>query len=250
LKRYFTQTLVLATTLIIASTKITNAESDAKIRIGDSMERVIEVLGKPRGKMGSRSYAMWTYRIGTVEFEDGKVTGSKLMTESQAQDKEDDLVAREKARNEKQTTRPHYPPPPPGARRRISGRNPAASKTASSSTQKTVTSTLDHATLSKMSGLPVDQLNNLQTSATISGKSYSLTTYGARKNLKSSEKAKYVRANMIPFRVTFNLKETYINKNKRVSRTKTDGNANVLVLSPEGAIVAKTTMSLAKLCPT
>jgi hypothetical protein len=71
----------------------------------------------------------------------------------------------------------------------------------------------------------------------------------ATPRLRDSEKARYVRAGSIPFRITGDLFENRIYRGKRTRRRAT-GTAQIVVLDADGKKVASQSISVAKLCPT
>ena len=55
-----------------------------EVRVGDPVEIVREVLGKPRSYMGCGTYEILLYERGRVEIRDGKVTSLELVSAEQA----------------------------------------------------------------------------------------------------------------------------------------------------------------------
>ena len=78
---------------------------------------------------------------------------------------------------------------------------------------------------------------------------YSFRASFAAPRLRSSQKASYVRAGTIPFRITGDLFEYRVYRGKKTSRRMT-GTAKIVVLDSDGKKVASQSISLAKLCPT
>ncbi len=71
--------LLLASTLACPFAPLAN-----DITVGDSADRVREVLGEPRGSIHSGSYEMFQYDRGRVELRDGVVTNLELVTAEEA----------------------------------------------------------------------------------------------------------------------------------------------------------------------
>lgn len=84
--------------------------AEDEINLGDSKDKVLEVLGKPRGKMKKGNSEYWSYLRGIVRITDGKVTLINIKSEQEAWRDEmerRDLVkdraeAQRKAREERQ----------------------------------------------------------------------------------------------------------------------------------------------------
>lgn len=66
-----------------------------EIAIGDSKEKALDVLGAPKGQMAVGGGLLLLYDRGTVTIEKGKVTGTTIVSEAEAQ-----AAAEEKARQE------------------------------------------------------------------------------------------------------------------------------------------------------
>lgn len=81
-----TRTVLISLVLIAGSVTLTLAEEI--ISIGDSADRVLSILGKPRGKMGRGNSESWSYQRGVVRITDGRVTYVNIYSKEDAQAKE------------------------------------------------------------------------------------------------------------------------------------------------------------------
>lgn len=55
------------------------------LKIGDSLERVEEIMGKPKGYMAMDKLTIYTYDLGTIRFSEDKVTAIDLITAEELQ---------------------------------------------------------------------------------------------------------------------------------------------------------------------
>ena len=82
---------VLAVTMVAAT-------AEEEIAIGDSVARVIEILGPPQGKAGGRQSSIALYPRGTVTFRNGKVAAVNLVTPEEAREAAEQKHRREAER--------------------------------------------------------------------------------------------------------------------------------------------------------
>jgi hypothetical protein len=98
MKRYATS--FLAGLVLLAWSSIAFSQQQG-VQLGDSMERVKEVLGQPRGQMDVGQTVFWSYNQGVVKFEDGKVIESDLISKAEAAEKDADRIIRDSERQKR-----------------------------------------------------------------------------------------------------------------------------------------------------
>ncbi len=88
----------IAMVALMAAVRISAEEAPAPvgIRVGDSLERVIHVLGQPKGRVESANSAWFYYDQGEVRLRDNKVTELSLISDEELQAR-NDAAERERA---------------------------------------------------------------------------------------------------------------------------------------------------------
>jgi len=101
------------------------------------------------------------------------------------------------------------------------------------------------------SGIPKEEIDAWETSweDPRTENTYHFRAAFTAPRLRSSQKAAYVRAGTIPYRITGDLFEYRVYRGRKTSRRMT-GTARIVILDSDGKKIASQSVSLAKLCPT
>jgi len=74
------------------------------------------------------------------------------------------------------------------------------------------------------------------------------SSFGVRE-VKPKKKRKYVKSGKIPVRITCNLSEIKEVKGKKLAKRVSGGRAYFYIMDPDGKVIVKKSLSLAKMCP-
>jgi hypothetical protein len=70
---------------LILTTILAGQLPAGEIKAGDTIDRVIEVMGNPSGRLRSGTTVVFHYKRGTVTFKDGKVSKSNIVSSEEAE---------------------------------------------------------------------------------------------------------------------------------------------------------------------
>jgi hypothetical protein len=92
--RKITAVMVMALLAVFSVYAGENADESAVVALGDSRERVIELLGEPTGEIRSKSLSILSYPQGKVELRDGVVSEVNLMSAEELRKRREQSAAR------------------------------------------------------------------------------------------------------------------------------------------------------------